>query len=358
LKNDYVKINEIDSNNDTLLQSSSYSQRTLSLGLPTSLLIGKAENVEASTLIKFSIIIQDSIRTQLLSNSLNVVSAKISLEQSYQFGDTNSSLDFTVHKVLSKWAQHFSADSLASFSFEPGDISSNKTFSDTLNEFNISNDVVLSWLNLAADSAANDGIYIQPAQGANKVVGFESLYYGSVTPPTLTIVLEKPGVYIDTLSFLPALNINTVTGNVPALTGSKIIVQSGLVIHGRLSFDISKIPPHSVINDAEVTLTLDPASSSFGTDSANTILAAYLTDSTRFVVDSTYSIANFAKTNNAYKGIITSFVQRWLNTKNNQGILLFTSNQANSVDRFTFYGSGVADTTLKPRLNVIYTVRK
>jgi hypothetical protein len=361
LKNDYVNINSLDSFKDTLSQSSYSLKRTFELGASDILLVGKSENVEASTLMRFFISLSDSMKQTLQNDSLNILGAKITIIRSYRFGDENAPFDFTVHKILSGWtSQHFTADSLPMLSYEQEDLSSNKSFSDSVNTFDISNDIVLSWLKYSIDSTGNasNGIYIQPTSGSNKVNGYNALYLGSTVEPTLTVAVEKPGVYIDTLTYILDSDVSVVTGNMPSVNQLDLVLQSGLAVNTKLWFDISKIPADAIINNAEVTLNLDTTKTIIGDGSTNTILGAFVEDSSAIVLDSSASIVTFSRTDNYYTGTITSYVQRWLNTKINEGLLLFTRDQIRSVDIFALLGSEAADLSLRPKLHIVYSTKK
>ena len=91
-------------------------------------------------------------------------------------------------------------------------------------------------------------------------------------------------------------------------------------------------------------------------DTTNSILASFFTDSSSIVLDST-SVVPFSMANNSMTGTITSYVQKWVDTRINEGVLLYPRNQIGSVDLFTFYGSDAVD-SLKPRLHIIYTLKK
>ena len=360
LKSDYVNISSLDSYQDTLSQSSYSLKRTFELGSSDVLLVGKAENVEASTLMRFFVILPDSMKQSLQNDSLNILEANITITKKYTFGDKSAPFDFTVHKILSGWtSEHFTSDSLPILSYDAGDISSNKSFSDSLNSFDISNDVVLSWLKYSIDSTGDggNGIYIEPTSGSNKVNGYQALYVGSSEEPTLTVAVEKPGVYIDTLTYVLASDVSAVTGTMPSVNQSDLVLQSGLNINAKLWFDISKIPADAIINNAQVTLNLDTTNTIIGDGSSNTILAGFMEDSSSIVLDSTV-VATFSRTDNYFTGTITSYVQRWLTTKINEGLLLYTRDEIRSVDLFSLIGSNAADPSLRPRLHIVYTTKK
>ena len=356
LKIDNLKINELDSYTDTLAQKSSYLKRTLKLGASYTLLVGKDENLEASTLINFLIALPDSIKNSINNDSITVTGANIQLFRDYPNKENNSFYDFTVHKVESGWTTNFTSDSLPMLSYDPSNLSSNKSLTDSLEKFDIGTDFAFSLLKYATDSTGTDyGLYIKPTENSKKVVGYYSLYNVS-NVPFLTIAIQKLGAYPDTLFFYGSSNVSVVTGNIPPSSlQSRIVAEGGLVVNSKLWFDLSKIPNNALINDAKLTLKMDMGETYIG-DTTNSILAAFLTDSSSIVLDSAASIATFSEANNSMTTTITSYVQRWVNTGANEGILLFPRNQIGSVDLFTFYGSDAVD-SLKPRLHIIYTLK-
>ena len=353
---DNLKINELDSYNDSLAQKSSYLQRTLKLGASFTLLVGKDENLEASTLINFLIALPDSLKNSINADSITVTGANIQLFRVYPTKENNSLYDFTVHKVESGWTSYFTADSLPMLSYDPSDLSSNKSLTDSLDQFDISNDFAFSLLKYATDSLGTDfGLYIKPTENSKKVVGYYSLY-NSLNVPLLTVAIQKLGAYPDTLFFYGSSNVSVVTGNIPPSSlQSRIVVQGGLVVNSKLWFDLSEIPFNAIINNAKVTLNMDTSETYIG-DTTNSILASFLTDSSSIVLDST-SVVPFSMANNSMTGTITSYVQKWVDTRINEGVLLYPRNQIGSVDLFTFYGSDAVD-SLKPRLHIIYTLKK
>ncbi len=357
LKSDNLKINELDSQNDSLAQKSWYLKRTLKLGASYTLLVGKDENLEASTLINFLISLPDSIKNSINADSITVTGANIQFIRAYPTKENNSFYDFTVHKIQSGWTSNFTSDSLSMLSYDPSDISSNKSLTDSLEQFDISNDFAFSLLKYATDSTGtNFGLYIKPTENSQKVVGYYSLYNG-VNIPILRVAIQKLNLYPDTLSFYASSNVSVVTGNIPPSNlQSRIITEGGLVINSKLWFDISKIPLNAIVNDAKLTLNMDASESYLG-DTTNSVLAAFLTDSSSNVLDSATNIITFSEKNNSMTGTLTSYVQRWVNTGINEGIILFPRNQIGSVDLFTFYGSNAVD-SLKPRLHIIYTLNK
>ena len=357
LKNDYLNINEMDSYKDTLSQESSYIKRTLPMGSAYRILVGKNSDIEASTLINFYISLADSIKSGIKADSIEVISSSVKLSRTYVFGDKSANYDFNIHQILSGWTdKKFTADSLSMLSYDASDIGFNKMFSDSTDKFDISNDLTRSWLKNVADSTGNNyGILISPSLSSQKIVGYNALVSGDSTEPILTVVFKRLGSYTDTLFFTVSSDVSTVTGNIPSVSPTSLVLQSGLALDAKLWFDVSKVPFNAVINDAKVTLNLDPSKTIIA-DTTNTILAGFVIDSSSVVLDSSV-VVTFSKSNNTLTGTITTYVQKWINSRANQGLLLFSRGEISTVDLFNIYGSNAPD-SLKPRLHIIYTTKK
>lgn len=294
LKPDYVNINVVDSFNDSLQQSSSSYKQKIKLGDSERNLIGKNKNIEASTLIRFFISFPDSIKDAFTSGNLNIVSSTVEFYETYTFGDTLAPFDFTVHKINNGWTfDNFIVDSLSNLSYDQTDISATKVFSDTLNTFDIDNNLVKEWFQLFVDSSKSDnfGIYIKPTAGSQKVVGFQALSLFSDNLPALSVIVQKPGAYFDTLSFLSASDVSVIAGDLPAVKQENIIIQSGLAVNSKLKFDISSIPKDVVISNATLTLNIDTLETLIGYGSVNTLSVLFITDDSQNIADSTGAIS-------------------------------------------------------------------
>lgn len=360
LKNDYLNVKEIDSYTDSLKQSSSYAKYTIPItGSTISLLIGKAANVTGSTLTEFSISLQDTVMTDILSGAATVAYAGVTLYPNYVFGDSNLSMDFTVNKISNDWTSAgVDADSLNSLGLSQTDLSSNRVFTDSLITFNLDKSYVLNILKYASDSTLgrDHGIYFRPTNNSKKVVGLNSLTDAS-TYTTLEVVIVKPGDYSDTVVFTPWQESSIVTGTLPVVSPQDIVVQSGLVINSRLFFNVSAIPKNSLINYANLTLTLDTVSTVVGSSYPNSLTVLLLTDSLARAYDSTQSIT-LSRSGNTFQGNIASYVQNWNDKGINEGLLIEVTSQIDGLELFAIKGSNAADRTLRPRLQITYTGTK
>jgi hypothetical protein len=359
LPRDLVNISELDSSVDSLYQSANIYKRVIALSGADRLLLGKKDNVEAGILIKFLIYIADSIDEQLDNNELTVQSSFIKFTKNYVFGDSLAQLDYTVHKINSDWSTGFTSDSLSLLMYDASDVSFNKSFSDSVNSFYINNDLALSWLKAIADSNTSDykGLYIKPTNNSAQIIGFQALSTYEVPIPYLYVVIEKPGVYVDTLSYFPSLDLSVVSGSLPDLGAEDIGIQAGLNSEARLFFDLSSLSKQIIVNYAELTLTVDTIKTVTGSNFTNSLRVNYVTDSTNNSIDSSLLVF-LDRDSNHFKGDVTVYVQKALLENNNQGFILAAGDKINGVELFAIKGSNAAVFEERPRLKIKYTSRK
>jgi len=203
LDGDFVIVNTFDTQYDTVSQTSSFFKEVVALGLSSKVLIGKRDELEATTLMDFTFFIADSLRQDFLDGNITVTQAFIELTPVYTYTDESAEYDFTVHNITSDWSiLGFTSDSLANLSFDVEDLSSNKNFTDSIYTFDLNNDFVLQWIKISIDSSLgeNNGIYIIPTMSTGKVVGFQALTTTSSDAAKLRVVIEKPGSIVDTIS--------------------------------------------------------------------------------------------------------------------------------------------------------------
>ncbi|MGA7720804.1 MAG: hypothetical protein WCA84_06475 [Ignavibacteriaceae bacterium] len=360
LKSDYVNVKEIDSYGDSLKQSSSYFKYDIPItGSAASLLIGKAANVSASYLSEFNISLPDTIGTDILDGAATVTYAGVSLYPNYVFGDSNLAMDFTVNKISYNWTSAgVDADSINSLGIIQADLSTNRTFSDSLVTFNLDKSYVLNILKYASDSTLgiDHGIYFKPTSNSKKVVGFDAVATTS-SYTTLKVVLLKPGDYSDTLLFYPGRESSIVTGSIPSISSQDIAVQGGLVINSHLTFNVSSVPANSLINYANLTLNIDTVATIVGYPYLNSLTVLLLTDSTARAYDSTQSI-ELSRSGNTFQGNIAAYVQNWIDKGVNEGLLLQVTTQNDGLEYYALTGSNAANRALRPRLQITYTGKK
>jgi hypothetical protein len=363
LTGDEIEIKNLDSYSDTLNQSSSYYTQKMAAGNASRIFLGKKGNVEASSLLKFYYFFPDSLKQSIINDSITVQSAKIYLTKSYVNGKNDESLplDYTIHKINSSWTSNsFNEDSLNLLVYDGQDVGSVKTFSDTLYTATIDNNLISQWLEQSADTSLlqnNYGIYLKPSQSSEKIVGFDAITSSSVTHAKLETVIRKTGGEDDTIYAFLLTDVSVIKGTTPAFNPEYIFIQAGLASFGKLAFDLTKIPKNAVINNAELILTKDTLQSITGNSFRNNLLAFFMKDSSTNELDSTVSVT-ISSTDTTFRGVITSYVQRWQNGELNQGILLIPGGLLEGAELFAIRGSNATDYSKRPRLKITYTTIK
>ncbi len=361
LSPDFVAIDTLDSNIDSLRMTSSTFRTVVALGGSKNLLVGKKGNVNAAFLIKFLFPLADSVKTDISSGAVSITDARIRLIQTYQFGDSTAAFGLTAHKVTSNWSSiGFTSDSLPFLSFDPADVSTNLILNDSVKTFNLDVNLIRSWFQSVIDTTLdnNKGLYVMSSAISQKVIGFQAKTSLKINQPELKVVIKKPGVYTDTLTFTPEADVSIVDGSLPSVGSGNIALQSGFVINSKLWFDVSSLPKNAIINRAKLFLKTDTLLTIKGTNIIDAIIANNIADSTNKIIDSTLSQETLSPNGDSYVGLVTTFVQSWLNTGKNEGILLAPSAGIDGVDLFVFRGSNAPVFADRPRLEIIYTAKK
>ncbi len=358
LSGDNIIIGNIDSFSDSLYQSSSFYREKFSLGNSSKLFLGKKNNLEASILLKFYYVLPDSLIEPVNHDSVTVIQAKLRLSKGYVFtkDDESQPIDFTVHKVNSSWTTGFTEDSLSLLIFDAADLSSDRSFSDTLFSFLLNTNESLQWIKESADTSLdqNKGIYIRPAPSSQKIVGFEAFSEGLTNFATLETIIETLDGRRDTIFAALIADVSVVKENSPLVFEKKIVLQAGAGYMSKLYFDISKLPKNAVINYAELILTKDTVQSVFGDDFTNSLAAFFVTDSAANALDSTIS-ATLNSNDSSFIGPITSYVQRWQAGESNQGLQIVPAGLIEGLELFILEGSNALDLSKRPRLKITYT---
>ena len=358
LQGDFVIVSTFDTKDDSISQSSSDFKKVVSLGLASKILIGKREDVEASTLMKFVFAINDSLRQDFLDGNIRINEAMIELSPNYIYTDSSAAFDFTVHNVTSTWTSTgFTSDSLSNLIYDPLDVSSDKNFTDSLYSFVIDSSTVLPWIKNSIDSdiGSNNGIYYKPSAITEKVVGFQALTLTSTTAAKIIVVIEKPGTFIDTINGFIYEDVSAIERGSLLLPEGEIAVQSSVTFQSKLFFDVSAVDSAVIVNNAELILVVDSINTITGS-SFNSNLSVYrITDSSNVKIDETFSVT-LRREGNIYTGDITAFVTRWLSSiRDNQGLVIRSQSYTEGLELFAIKGSSSTLQSDRPRLKVVYT---
>ncbi len=359
LEGDFVIVGTFDTQDDTVSQSSSFFKEVVPLGLSSKVLIGKRDELEATTLMDFAFFIVDSLHQDFLDGNILVNKAFIELTPAYTYTDENAEYDFTVHEITSDWSIGFTSDSLANLSFDEEDLSSNKNFTDSLYTFDLNNDFVLQWIKVSIDSSLgkNNGIYYIPTMSTGKVVGFQALTTTSSNAAKLRVVIEKPGSFVDTIRAFIFADVSTIIKDLPVLPVVDIGVQASTTIQSRLFFDLSEIPPDIIINKAELILTEDTLSSITGSSFNPNLTVFNITDSSDVTIDESRGIL-LIKNDNTYTGDITLFILSWTTNEDNQGMVIRSASLIEGLELFAIKGSDDPNLSERPRLRIVFTIKE
>jgi hypothetical protein len=357
LEGDKVIVRTFDTQDDPVYQVSSDIKEVVSLGFASRILIGKRGDVAASSLMRFIFGINDTLQQDFLDGNIQINESSIDLDPIYTYTDTMEAFDFTVHEVTSGWSSMgFTSDSLSSLTYDPMDVSSNKDFSDSVYSFNLDNNLVLSWIIFSIDSSqgSNKGIYYKPTASSGKVVGFQALTITSTTAAKLNIVLEKSGSWIDTINGFIFEDVSVAEKGFSSLPEDQIGIQSSVTFQSTLLFDLSGEDSSVVVNNAELILTVDSLNTVTGSPFNSNLNAYRVTDSTNNAFDESFGVT-LVNAGNLYIGDITSFVNLWLNSRDNHGLLIRSQSYTEGLELFAIKGSNTPLLSEKPRLKIVFT---
>lgn len=361
LSQDDVQVLKLDSSVDSIYQSSTYFKKIISLASSSTVLLGKAENVTSHLMLKFVFATPDSLKLDIADNKINILDSWVELVKEYSFGDSNGAFDYGAYKINDDWSSlTFNSDSLAFLSYDNIDLSSSPEVNDdSIYSFHLDNTLVGQWLKNNVDTllAPNNGILVSPKSNTQKVLGFTAYNINAINDPRLKVIIQKPGVYEDTLTGYISSDLSVVIGDKPLVGSEDIAVQSSLASEAIVSFDLSSIPIDATINSATLTFTVDSLQTKTGSSFYNALGVYMLTDSTTKTISTNYSYL-LTRSGSTFTGSITGIV-RAINTSGiNQGLLIKTADEISGVDIFALKGSNTADITKRPKLEIVYSRKK
>ncbi|MFA7359903.1 MAG: hypothetical protein WC139_02585 [Candidatus Kapaibacterium sp.] len=306
------------------------------------------------------------VRTLGVSDSYagaTVLSARIKINYaSYDYRDSTGTVGFNLYSLLNQYNfTTITKDSISDASIGTTVLGSyNGTVTDT-NSIYIPFDIVTAknWLEYAADTnyaQKNYGLALVPNASSNTIKGFGGYYNGvSNLTPQVIIVANKNSV-TDTLSY-PLENISFPDVINPYIPADRIVVQNGISFNSIINFNLAKVPPRVIINDAYLRLKIDLSNSSLKSISSKTMQFSMMTDTSTKTNDGT-AYETLLEDSMTVSIHLTPYFQKWnYGTAVNYGVLLRNVYNVLNLDRFIFYGPGVQDTTLRPKLLIRYTPR-
>lgn len=362
-KEDRLSSDVIDSYTDNFDQTfTSFKYDSLSYGSSPTILLGNYKNIKSEALIGFYINLPDSILNSFAADSINLVSSYVSIRTSYSIGD-KSNFRISLYRINRSWnPSTITQDTLDLIhSNEGSDLLDQSTFSinDSIMKFDVDKDLVRGWIQRTYDStAAKDyGMLLSPSPSSGSaIVGFQGLTsYPFYQYPTLYMIFEKPGEFIDTVLAIPSIDVHFAEGNIDPDPSGTVLLQSTLGVRGKLKFDLSQVPHHVFINKATLDLYTDDTQSDQGSPASDSLAISFLTNFDNATVSSEIGQYRLTKSNNKYSGDIRLFVQKWIDGEDNQGLLVNLTDELRSVNKVAIFNSIAAVDSLQPRLTIYYT---
>ncbi len=324
--------------------------------------VGRADDMESWAFLRF---------TQYPASLVDsrIVSAELTLRTTYHFGDSTGTLSFQVRKALMDW----SGDSLTLDSIKLGtytgptntpEIVLGSVGDDSTVSVLIDTALVSSWFTSVDGSLpANYGIALEPTN-SGVIRGF-----GSFTAPTAyhpSLMIRYVGITttdVDTAYLTAGATryLADVTADPWAQDSTVLYVRNGIAYRPIIAFDldwanIPELPPDAAIHNAVLQLTLDRAHSRFNSWTRDSLIAVYV-DNLGYV-ESYFRISGPPETVNGrtvYSIGVTNFIQRWVVERSVSTIAISGFTENTSFDTFAFYGTAASDSTVRPRLNIIYS---
>ena len=352
---DLLNVQSINSFDKSMAQHSSSFRKEISLGSSKRVLIGIYDGAVASSLIKFNFVLPDSVSLAVQNDKLTITKSWIELPVTYKIGDL-STLNFTVKKILGAWTSSgFTEDSLAKLGIvDQNLVSGSLSKTDSLIKFNVDNFFAYEWMKnqVNNNSSLNKGLIFQPFNGSNAIVGIRALYSLVSKAQLPKVVCEvQYDSKKDTVFAYSSADLHVVSKSPISFSDDEIVVQAGLGIKSKLTFDLSQIPANSIISAAKLVLYRDSLSTKIGSISSDSVFVNALYDSTKDSIYTRLDSRLLVRKGNTYEGAITDIVQYWLSgSDRNQGLQIRIVSEDLTINKIVFRGSKYFDATLRPRL--------
>ncbi len=335
------------------------------------LFLGIGNGLKANAIIRFGFL-PDSL---VNSTNYELLEAKIYMTPTrYTFGDSlTNSFGFTAHKVNQLWDIKSTWDSI----FHPdgtsdiidsrviGNYNGTITQQDSMYdiEFILDLDLIKEWIQNQKDSVPNWGIALIPtgnttlirkfyAQQVAKTYSNPKLYItfrdinnpDSILSITMKSAIESSFIYSDTT------------------TNDDIVLQGGTSSRCIFTFDFSSLPPNAGVNKAVLELVLDPNRCNIGNYTLDSIICAeiYNADDNEMKEPLTIYYAERVKGTDVFRfQTVTSAVEYWNRIKGRMKFVIMPEGNDlyRELDKLTFYGLNNADSTLIPKLRIVYSTR-
>lgn len=375
LLQDTIAVFPISNSKDTLITgvgSFHYDLKTFSHGV---LFIGKSNGYEAVSLIRLSEFIKLTDSLDYLNDytSDKIISCKVKMSVNrYAFGNDSSNpaaMSFKVYPVSALWDTNTTWDNLDAIidkSKLSGQFNGSIELKDTMPdiEFDLDKELVLDWIKKWYKYKNGDslsvvyGLALVPDENSSVIRAFNGSSSLGNTSTKLTITFR------DSLDSLVTINLSTDYDKpyvkAPTPDSTELFIQGGVSQRGKITFDVSKIPPLSAIHSAQLELTLDKSKcliGNLGIDSIINFGFPYKADDLGYLKWEYYSKLSGDKF--TFSNIARA-IESW-NIADGKGVLVFhpsdRKNEYHELDKLSFYGMNEPDSTKRPKLKIIYSLR-
>ena len=331
--------------------------------------VGVARGIEAISVIRFGYL-PDSV-SYLKESDIESVTLYL-FPSRYALGDTlNPYFGFLIKKVEKYWSANADYDSLTApgmISYQIGSFEGKIDLLDTMKsiEVNLDRKIITDWLVRRNDTNAyvvNWGIALLPITNSNVIHSFNGQGIGSVLMPGMKIIYRNKQNDLDTVNLDAAITSSFI--KYPNYNDKdKIVFQGGLDVRTNLLFDLSMIPPFSGISKMDMQLTIDKENTVLGNlKQVEDFRIDFVPDTTKKLFGNYFYYMEASDTNltKFYCPSLTSAAEMW-NRNDGKGKLQIRGSDMESLhrrlDRYVFHGINDPDTNKRPKIRVIYTIRK
>ncbi len=344
-------------------ETSAYFKKKIDLGSAPRILLGKYNGLTSTALLRFFVLLPDSVKDALNGDSLTVKSAWVEIQPNYTLGDKGLPFGFSVYKINNFWLPaDYDADSLAALDYDANPVATVTNPDDSLFKFDIPQDLAMEWIKQSTDTEhpENNGVMLKPDDATQRIIGFQGITnFKHSDEPVLKIIVERTGSFIDTLTESITSDVHVITGE-PAITNpANINLLSDYSLRGYFYFDVSFMPKDAIINKAVFTLRIDSTATFEGSAMTDTLEVKMAADSTaKDSVENAEKIYLYRR-GWKFEGDISHFVQKWIDGKiNNQGLRLRLTDENRTLNMISLFSEKAVEREKRPLVRIYYTDKK
>ncbi len=357
---------------DTLYASSSLDTSIMLAATATSLrppilnstyvLFGKTADSEGRMFIEF--INYPSIGA---AADYEVIESHLQLfPQSYRYGDTNNrDLGIVAYDLKREWPLNATWDTVwapdGSTTYYSTTDPTVSTYSQTLTATDsivnvpFATDATKRWLTLGADSTTRSqlfGVVLLPT-ATGSITSFRNLS-GAAQPMRLRVVYKHKDSTTNDTTYLTSAVATFVDTPLPA--PEELLAQGARIHSIKFSLDLTRLPRNAMILGAKFTATADKANSTIGTLGIDEVLS--LTYAPADGSTPVEYISRIDAATNAYLFVDLTYAVQEILREGSKGTLVlspFDNYELWRMNRIRIHNMQ-ADSTVRPRLSIIYTV--